>query len=246
MSDDALQVEENSKTPHSASKLDETSAIAVAVNASLAASGVPFWAGEIGPHNGGSVPCNHSSMRWANFADSFWYLDAMATKAANGYSAFCRQDFVGIDYAMLDCATNDPLPDFYAGTLWSELMGTAVARAVSNTTIRAYAHCHPSLTAHVTVLLINVEPDGPGAQPSSVTIAFDGLAAGAPTTEYHLTGTPQDASTTVMKLNGVALQVEPPDWVPAMVGRPGKAPVVELAPASMAFVVIPGAGALRC
>jgi hypothetical protein len=36
--------------------------------------GLPeVWAGEIGPHNGGSPPCNHSSMRWANFANSFWY-----------------------------------------------------------------------------------------------------------------------------------------------------------------------------
>lgn len=32
-----------------------------------------LWAGEIGPHNGGSPACNHSSMRWANFANSFWY-----------------------------------------------------------------------------------------------------------------------------------------------------------------------------
>eukprot|EP01050_Picozoa_sp_SAG11_P014326 SAG11_NODE_1751_length_4316_cov_5.025611_3_plen_462_part_00 len=53
------------------------------------------WAGEIGPHNGGSPPCNHSSMRWANFANSFWYMDAMATKAAHGFDVFCRQDFIG-------------------------------------------------------------------------------------------------------------------------------------------------------
>jgi heparanase 1 len=54
-----------------------------------------IWAGEIGPHNGGSPPCTHSSMRWANFANSFWYMDAMATKAAHGFSVFCRQDFIG-------------------------------------------------------------------------------------------------------------------------------------------------------
>jgi hypothetical protein len=44
-------------------------------------------------------------MRWANFADSHWYLDSMGVKAAAGYSVFCRQDFVGIDYGMIDCAT---------------------------------------------------------------------------------------------------------------------------------------------
>ena len=30
------------------------------------------WGGEIGPHNGGSPPCDHSSMRWATFGDSLW------------------------------------------------------------------------------------------------------------------------------------------------------------------------------
>ena len=54
--------------------------------------------GSAGPHNGGSPPCDHSSMRWANFANSFWYMDAMATKAAHGFSVFCRQDFIGADY----------------------------------------------------------------------------------------------------------------------------------------------------
>eukprot|EP00729_Bicosta_minor_P004946 gene4946-5264_t len=32
-----------------------------------------LWGGEIGPHNGQSPPCNHSSMRWANYGDSLWY-----------------------------------------------------------------------------------------------------------------------------------------------------------------------------
>ena len=66
----------------------------------------PLWSsGEIGPHNGGSPPCDHSSMRWANFGDSFWYLDAMGVKAAGGYSVFCRQDFIGADYVRTPCHT---------------------------------------------------------------------------------------------------------------------------------------------
>ena len=88
---------------------DVTKQIAVAVNASLSqnAPGVQIWAGEIGPHNGGTVPCDHTTMRWANWADTFWYLDSMATKAAHGYKVFCRQDFIGIDYGtgLRDVAT---------------------------------------------------------------------------------------------------------------------------------------------
>lgn len=72
--------------------LNVTTSISAAVNASLGArSGVQLWAGEIGPHNGGSPPCDHSSMRWANFADIFWYADALGATARNGYDAFCRQ-----------------------------------------------------------------------------------------------------------------------------------------------------------
>lgn len=46
--------------------MDETGDIAAAVNESIrSVSAVPqIWAGEIGPHNGGSPPCDHSSMRW--------------------------------------------------------------------------------------------------------------------------------------------------------------------------------------
>ena len=55
------------------------------------------WAGEIGPHPGRSPGCDHSSLRWANFGDTFWYIDSMGLKAASGYDMFCRQDFVGID-----------------------------------------------------------------------------------------------------------------------------------------------------
>ena len=120
-----IEVDPDPVVPPTAGALNITDQITFAVNETLAATapGVQIWAGEIGPHNGGSPPCDHGSMRWANFGDSFWYLDAMGTKAAGGYSVFCRQDFIGADYGMLDCATESPLPDYYAGILWSKLMG---------------------------------------------------------------------------------------------------------------------------
>ena len=59
------------------------------------------------------------------FGDSYWYLDAMAVNAKFGCSAFCRQDFIGIDCGLLDCATHTPLPDYYAGLLFSKLMGAS-------------------------------------------------------------------------------------------------------------------------
>ena len=161
----------------------------------------------------------------------------MAAKAANGYSAFCRQDFVGIDYAMLDCATNDPLPDYYGGVLWSKLMGTGVVRA-SSTAVRAYAHCHPTSQADLTVLLLNLEPDDGAAKPRKVVVGD----AAAATEEYHLTG-PSGTGAQSVALNGVLLKASPDGVLPAMVGKAGDAKSVALAPASIAFVVVKGGGA---
>jgi hypothetical protein len=95
-----IEVDEYPQTPPRVAQLEITGQVASAVNETLAtvAPAVQIWAGEIGPHNGGTVACDHTEMRWANFADSHWYLDSMGVKAANGYSVFCRQDFVGIDY----------------------------------------------------------------------------------------------------------------------------------------------------
>ena len=125
------------------------------------------WAGEIGPHNGGSPPCNHSSMRWANFANSFWYMDSMATKAAHGFHVFCRQDFIGADYGLLDCETQMPLPDYYTSRLWTQLMGAGVLKATVSAgprTVRAYAHCAADTPRDIVVLLLNLDAQPPSAE----------------------------------------------------------------------------------
>lgn len=112
-----------------------------------------------------------SGGRWANWGNSFWYLDAMGSKARNGYSAFCRQDFVGIDYGMLDCKTQAPLPDYYGGVLWSMLMGRSVmsvtgAAPLAGRTIRAYAHCAANSTTRA-VTAAQHRRGGGGRRPPS-------------------------------------------------------------------------------
>ena len=124
------------------------------------------WGGEIGPHNGGSPPCDHTSMRWANFGDSFWYADSLGSKAANGYQAHCRQDYIGADYGLGDCITGTPLPDYYTGMLFGKLMGPGVLWASVTSpgarAVRVYAHStSPKATAaagSVTVLVMNLHP----------------------------------------------------------------------------------------
>ncbi|EDQ84175.1 uncharacterized protein MONBRDRAFT_30511 [Monosiga brevicollis MX1] len=167
--------------------------------------------GEIGPHNGGSPGCNHSSMRWATFADVFWYLDALGAKAAAGYAAFCRQNFIGIDYGLLDCATHEPLPDFYASLLWSATMGTAVLNATSpEGSVRFYAHCGStrqspfvhnlhSSPVTVSVLLLNL-----AETPQSVGLPAS--LANATASVFVLESGPAGPAGTQVKLNGEMLE----------------------------------------
>jgi len=84
-----------------------------------------IWASEIGPHNAGHPPCVEGG-RWANFGDGFWWLYTLATKAKEGYDTVCRQDLIGADYALLDCKTHNPLPDYFLTVLWNRLMGRKV------------------------------------------------------------------------------------------------------------------------
>ena len=80
-----IDVDQDPTAPASADRLDLTARIADAVVKALAparARGnhtVQLWAGEIGPHNGKSPGCDHTSMRWANWGDTFWYSSPPAS-----------------------------------------------------------------------------------------------------------------------------------------------------------------------
>jgi hypothetical protein len=122
-------------------------------------------------------------------------------------------------------------------------MGRGVVKTSSNSTIRAYAHCSSSSPGDLGVMLMNLQPaSNAGAKPRRVILSRSAAAAAA-TTEYHLTSGGADATSTSVKLNGVVLRATAEGLVPNMVGRAGRSDAVLLEPASIAFVVIHGAGA---
>ena len=41
-------------------------------------------------------------------------------------AGFCRQDYIGADYGLVDCSTGTPLPDFYTALTWTRTMGEKV------------------------------------------------------------------------------------------------------------------------
>ena len=145
--------------------LDNTRDIARNMVAAVRAinSTLEVWAGEIGPHNGGDFPSpncasNRVCGRWGS---ALWYADAMASVAKEGYSAFCRQDFIGADYGLVNYTSFAPSPDWWELVLWQRLVGTAVLDAHHITrapSLRTYAYCAPAHSpAHATLLLINLD-----------------------------------------------------------------------------------------
>jgi hypothetical protein len=205
---------------------------------------------------------------------------------------FARQDFVGIDYGILECASHAPLPDYYGGLLWSQLMGRGVLDVTRNVThggagakagagtgrsVRAYAHCAPAAAAAaaagegpaagstnsvraaataVTVLLLNLEPDAAASVNLGLLGGGNDTNSSTQRMEWHLTG-PNGTNAAAVALNGLVLQysVDPVSGeavLPALGGRAvarvaGQDDVVQLAPASIAFIQVrDGAAAELC
>jgi heparanase 1 len=232
--------------------------IASALNKTVRESGsaVRIFGGEIGPHNGGSPPCDHSSLRWAVFGDSLWYADNLAAKAKFGYSGSCRQDYIGADYGLVDCSTGAPLPDFWTGLVWATTMGPGVLSASvagggdGNGTVRVYAHCTARgevadvPAGAVTALVINL-----GARSTRATFGSE------VTRRYVLTPSVQAGSSlsphtgllgTGIELNGALLRLSAAGAVPTIAGEPVGADRATVPPTSVAFFVLAKAGHPGC
>ena len=184
----------------------------------------------------------------------------MGAKAARGFSVFCRQDFVGADYGLLDCSTQTPLPDYYTSKMWTRLMGPDVlaATVAGPRTVRAYAHCSALAprrggapagagragsagSRDLALLLLNldggpVDVRVPAAAPSA------GARGSVPRTEWHFTAGAGGLGGPGIRLGGVALEWAPGQELPAMPGAsvPSET-AVRMAPQSIVFARVPGA-----
>ena len=184
----------------------------------------------------------------------------MGSKAANGYDSFCRQDLIGADYGLLDCATAEPLPDYYTALLWTKTMGRTAfdVDAVAGgggaaATVRLYAHCTAAAESaggaaagSLTVLAINLANESATLRLSSVgDVARAYVLEGDADARASLTGVGGLLGTGA-KLNGSPLRAAadgtPPELTPATdLGRE-----VTLPPTSLAWLVVPGAARKEC
>jgi hypothetical protein len=140
--------------------LDGTAVYAASLEPAVASRHARQWVGETSGSSNGGTP-NVSD----RYVDGVWWVDQLGALASHGVVSQMRQSILGADYGVLRYdAPYDPVPSYFGGVLWKRLMGTTALAAASTTravSVRAYAHCHPTLGAAngtVSVALVNVHP----------------------------------------------------------------------------------------
>ncbi|EFJ07718.1 hypothetical protein SELMODRAFT_133100 [Selaginella moellendorffii] len=204
------------------------------------------WIGEAGgAYNSGQHLVNDA------FVSSFWYLDQLGMAASHSTAVYCRQSLVGGNYALLRTNSYNPNPDYYSALLWKQVMGNDVlpATVVSETYLRAYAHCAKSNSGGLAVLVINMS----NSTVYSVSLKLSGFAKSSkgssrtPRLEYHLSAPLTDLQSQSIHLNGKLLDVTPDGNIPVLkpISVDSKQPIT-IAPLSIAFVVLPDAKLQAC
>lgn len=245
-------IEVNSSNILDPATLDLTGQIAAQVVAAIRAvdASVEIWAGEIGPHNGQGGPgdgrpanCGDNLIcgRWGS---TLWYADAMASKAAAGYAAFCRQDLIGADYGLLNVSTLAPATDYWLLVLWQRLVGRGVIATSpvqpADPRLRAYTFCGAEANGTATWVLVNLA--------ATETLCVEPPAiqtVGSTRLEYVLTPVDggvgkQGVTAAAAALNGVPLALLANGSLPALPGAPVPASqVVSLPPLSVYFGSFP-------
>jgi hypothetical protein len=192
------------------------------------APGAPMWLTETAEAACGGNP-------WATtFRDSFRYLDQLGQLAKQGVQAVMHNTLAASEYALIDHTTLEPRPNYWAALLWRRLMGPTVLDAgAASPGVHLYAHCMAGKPGGVTLLAINAHQSG---------VASLALAAAAE--RYTLAARGLDEVRVL--LNGRELAVGTGNRLPTF--QPERVPAgqVELSPASITFLAVPGAGNPGC
>jgi heparanase len=191
--------------------------------------GKPLWTTETADAACGGNP-------WGStFLDTFRYLDQHARLAQQGVRVIAHNTLAASDYGLLDESTFAPRPNYWAALLWRKLMGTTVLKPAASTVegLYVYAHCMHGVRGGVTLLAINTDRD------NARTLTLSDRSE-----RYTLTAPALDAAR--VDLNGKELKLNLDDSIPILRGAPAASGPIQLAPASITFLAIRGAGNPSC
>ena len=192
----------------------------------------PSWDTE-----GASASCGGQQGYSNRFEATFWYLNALGLLAQHGLAVFIRQTLSGSDYGLIDDATLQPNPDYWAALLWHRLMGTSILRPQlwhAPARLRVCAACRRDGSG-TTLLALNLDR----SHPATLTLAHSQAPA-----QLYLVTAPALLGRRVL-LNGRPLQTASNGAVPALAAKSARS-TVKLPPISYAFVVEPGVEPAAC
>ena len=191
--------------------------------------GKPMWLTETAETGCGGNP-------WASsFVDSFRYLEQLGRLAKRGVQVVAHNTLAASDYALIDEATLEPRPNYWAAVLWHRLMGPTVLEAGASPApgVDLFAHCLAGQPGGVGVLAVNTD--------GVASVAFE---TGQKAEQYTLTSY-EGLLDHRVRLNGRVLALGKNDALPALAGVPADG-VVTLPPASITFLGFRNAGNASC
>ena len=172
---------------------------------------------------------------WAStFVDTFRYLNQLGTLAQRGVQVVMHNTLDSSDYGLLNEDDYKPRPNFWAAVLWRRLMGTTVLQPGTSPSpdLHLYAHCLRGVRGGVALLAINASPH---AQTMDI-----------PKASQRYTLAAQELDSRSVQLNGRVLELQTDDTLPSMNAMKSSAGRMELAPRSITFIGVSGAGNEAC
>lgn len=174
--------------------------------------------------------------QWAaTFLDTFRYLDQLGRLARQGVQVVAHNTLVASDYGLLNEQTFAPKPNYWGALLWRTLMGGVVLDPGKSAIpeLHVYAHCMRGVPGGVVTLAINTD------RVASYPIAL-------PQTAERYTLSSAKLQSTTVELNDQELRLTANDALPALAGAAAASGTLVLAPATITFLAIPGAGNAAC
>jgi heparanase len=182
--------------------------------------GKPLWITETAASFCGGNPWD------ATFLDSFRYLDQLGRMAQRQVQVVIHNTLAASDYGLLDETSFAPRPNYWAALLWRTLMGTTVLDPGSPSVpgLRLYAHCLRGKKGGVTLLAINTDRAASHSLDLPITVS-----------RYSVTA--DNLTDTSIRMNGRKLRLGGLDELPSLEGEPVGPGRLDLAPASITFLV---------
>jgi heparanase len=193
----------------------------------------PIWDTE-----GGSASCGGQQGYSNRFESTFWYLNALGLLARHGLAVFVRQTLSGSDYGLIDDATLQPNPDYWAALLWRRLMGASILAPRlrhAPARLRVYGACSRA-GGGTTLLALNLD---------SRAAARLTLQRGPAPARVYLVRAPNLLGRGV-RLNGRTLRTRTDGGPPVLAGKSLRGSSLVLPRASYAFIVQRGVGPAAC